>query len=437
MTILSAEKIQNVIRKIPFFAVFSLIVTISFLPTVLHQKYHIFIHLLLILLLGLTLFIKKRRLLAKEDVPLFLFIGCTAVNIFFAPDFFIALKAYLNLIIPLLSIYYFITVGMDFNKEVSNIGKTFCVVSIIIGAVGIVEYLFGMNIIYQYLLPDEMFNHYIGRFGRPLSTQGNPAVLGTYMVAALSFHLGMWATQKEGWRRVGQAGVFMCITIIFLTFSRGVFLSVFAFFCFYWLLRRNFIPLIIFFLSIVLLITLCSFLPGNCSRYGVAGFLENSRMGLFSDYRIERCVMTGRMLRDNPVAGVGLNHFRIRFNDYYKGEVNYPFEFMIADNMYLTIAAETGVAGFLSFSILIFSVLKKARKTVLVLPQSSPERITLIALLSGFLGILVNMSAYELFYWPNQYALFCIMLACIEGFNLSIQHKRGSDGCISHNSMKI
>ncbi len=86
---------------------------------------------------------------------------------------------------------------------------------------------------------------------------------------------------------------------------------------------------------------------------------------------------------------------------------------MIADNMYLTLLAETGIVGFAGFLLFIFALIKKAWRKIRTLDYKSLERQQLVIVLSAIIGLLVNMGAYELFYWPNQYLYFCILIGCI------------------------
>jgi hypothetical protein len=92
--------------------------------------------------------------------------------------------------------------------------------------------------------------------------------------------------------------------------------------------------------------------------------------------------------------------------------------------MYLTLAAETGMLGFFGFFIFIYAVFRQASQAAIAFASAAKERLTLITLVAGLIGILVNMGAYELFYWPNQYILFCILIACIVGFSWSAKTKQ-------------
>jgi O-antigen ligase len=121
--------------------------------------------------------------------------------------------------------------------------------------------------------------------------------------------------------------------------------------------------------------------------------------------------MTARIIKENPLFGIGFNHFRIRFNEYCneKEKGNVPYEYMIPDNMYLTFLAETGIVGTAGFLIFIFLLFKQAIKAFKRLGDGS-QRQFLLVVITALVGLLVNMAAYELFYWYNPYMLFC--LAC-------------------------
>jgi len=140
------------------------------------------------------------------------------------------------------------------------------------------------------------------------------------------------------------------------------------------------------------------------------------RINLTAKVLICRINMTLKMLKDHPFFGIGLNHFRIRFNEYYDKATNTPeiYDFMIPDNMYLTFLAETGIVGTLAFLIFIFSLLKRGLKQFSELRDENKKR-SLIILISALIGILVNMGAYDLFYWNNPYAFFCLVCGFIQG----------------------
>lgn len=79
---------------------------------------------------------------------------------------------------------------------------------------------------------------------------------------------------------------------------------------------------------------------------------------------------------------------------------------MIADNMYLTILAETGIIGFLGFCIFIFLLLRRGWMKFNKLSDNPGRKWLPMVGLMAFIGLLINMAGYELFYWINQYMFF-------------------------------
>jgi O-antigen ligase len=86
---------------------------------------------------------------------------------------------------------------------------------------------------------------------------------------------------------------------------------------------------------------------------------------------------------------------------------------MIADNMYLTILGETGIIGFFGFLIFIPFLLRKTWRQLWILEYDPKSKQQLLIILSAFIGLLVSMGGYELFYWPNQYMYFCILVGLL------------------------
>ena len=87
------------------------------------------------------------------------------------------------------------------------------------------------------------------------------------------------------------------------------------------------------------------------------------------------------------------------------------------DNMYLTLAAETGLVGLVTFFVFLGSMIAKGCRSFQGCRGNEVERVRLFYVGAGFLALLINAAAYELFYWPSQYMLFCIYVGLIEAFS--------------------
>ncbi|TAM43268.1 O-antigen ligase domain-containing protein [bacterium] len=308
---------------------------------------------------------------------------------------------------------------LAYGKNFDLLAKTICVCSILVSLGGILEFIFAYNPIYEHGMVNPFYKRYISSgIVRPMSTQFNPVVLGTYLLGSLPFNFILFKQNKSFFRFLGGLGAVLNIVIMILAFSRGVFLGLIMMITFYLLIQKKYRSLIIFFIALLLFVLLNSFLPYPFNRFGYGQLIAENR-GILSGYRFTRWGMTWHIIRDHPLVGLGFQHFRIRFYEFFPFKFSVPHEFMIADNMYLTILAETGVIGFAGFLLFVFSLLIKGFKRLKKLQAMPADKLRLILILSAFLGLLVNAGAYEIFYWLNPYIFFCIIVGLIRAFTMA------------------
>lgn len=395
-----------------------LFVWISLFPQQpLQEKFHIAKTIFLALAFIFTLIKKPRSIFKQSDFPLWLFLMSIFINVLFAQERNIALKTYLDLAIPMFLIYYLISESVTNTSRLILLATVICIASGLVALLGIFESLFAFNPIYKHFTVNPYYERYITGFVRPMSTQVNPAALGTYLLASLPFNFLLFKQNRFCLKLLGSVGLVLTITVIILVFSRGVFLGLITMVVFYFYLTKRIHRLGIFFIILSGFILVCNFLPFPINKLGTKSFIT---AGIVSTYRFDRYIMTQRILKGHPMVGLGFQNFRTRFYEYYprKGEV--PYEFRIPDNMYLVILSETGAIGFLGFFIFIFSLFKKAHSKLKILNDVTEEKQPLLLILSAFVGLLVSMVGYELFYWPNQYACFCILVGLIEAYHRNI-----------------
>lgn len=396
-------------------AIISLFLFISFAPLPFHQQYYIAVRVFLAAGF-LAVFIRKRSSIFRQgDLSLWFFLAAIGINVFFAQQKDIALRTYLDLAIPMFCIYYLTQEGLVFESQFKIFAKIVSVSSILVCILAVFESIFAFNPIYEYWLDNYFYKRYIISFVRPVSTQFNPAVLGSYLLACLPFNFFLLVRERRIFRVLSGLGVVLNIVIIILTFSRGVFLGFVAMVMFYLFVRKRYVMAVIFLAFIVIFSAVSFYLPSPFNRLGAQRMLTAGD-GMFSDYRFTRCLMTRDMLEDFPLTGLGFQHFRIRFREYYPFKHNVLYEFMIADNMYLTILAETGAIGFLGFFMFLVYLLAGGWRRLKLLKDLPQRRFQLLIVLSAFVGLLVNMGAYDLFYWPNQYTFFCILAGLLGVF---------------------
>jgi O-antigen ligase len=365
-----------------------------------------------------------KYLFSFRDWPLWLFLICLLAGTISAIDKNIALNTYFHLIIIFFLVFY-IGKGLFYYAEDRNLlSLVICICSGLVAFIGILELYFSKNIIYEKILVNPFYERYIIVNPRPMSTQLNPAVLGSYLLGCLPFSFIFFKKSNLYLRLLGILTSLLCVIVIILTFSRGVFLGLLALLLFYlWKTYKKRL-IFVFVVCLVTLMAICSFSSNpNYYRFGFKRMISGSYDSVISEYRLTRLKMTFRILEDYPLFGIGFNHFRLRFNEYCeKKDMREVYEFMIPDNMYLTFLAETGIVGTFSFLLFIVMLLKRGLKQLRKLEDEHKKQMLLIAI-SALIGLLVNMGAYELFYWNNPFMLFCLICGFIRGLAGSNQLK--------------
>jgi O-antigen ligase len=405
-----------VLGRINIFSIIVLFAWISFFPEPIQEKYR-FYSLCFISLAFLINFSKKRiYLFRSSDWPLWIFLLSISINVFFAQQRNTAFNTYLDLAIPLFCIFYLMKDDLFCGKNFNLLLKAICICSILVSLGGILESIFAYNPIYEHYIKNPFYERYISGVVRPMSTQFNPVVLGSYLLGCLPFNFILFKQSRRFFKLLGGLGIVLSIVVIILVFSRGVFLGLLTLIITYLLIQKKYRTLFIFFIALILFISLCSYLPYPVNRFGKSQLITENR-GILSDYRFSRCATAWNIIRDHPFVGIGFQHFRIRFYEYYTSKSVVLNEFMIADNMYLTILAETGITGFAAFLIFISSLFLKGYKKLIKFKQDSRSRQQLALVLSVFLGLLVNAGAYEIFYWQNPYMFFCIIAGLIKAYD--------------------
>jgi len=385
---------------------------VSLFPAPVVQRYYSMTLYCLSLLFFILILIRKNKLFIPGDIPLWVFIAVIGLNVFFAKHKNIAFKTYIEILIPIVTIYYIARVGIVNSENFFLLVKTACALSVIVALIGVFESIFAFNPIYEYWIENPFYRRYISSFVRPMSTQLHPPILGSYLLAALPFNCVLVKYNKPLWNFLGMAGIVLCVTVLILTFSRGVFLGFMSALFFYIAIRRNYKLLIASVAFFIIALLFFEYLPYPLSRFGIIRIITGD-CGILTEYRFIRCLMSWHMAMDNIFTGLGLGHFRIMFSLCYPLKGYVPCEFMIADNMYLTLLAETGFFGIIGFIMLISSLISKAIIRVKKSCLSFIDKRSSILILSGFIGLLVNMGGYEMFYWPNIYIIFCIYVGVI------------------------
>ena len=339
---------------------------ISFFPQPIQGEYEVYVRIGLAVFLLILVLDKRgiKDIVSVKDWPLWLFIICLLAGIVSATDKSVAFRTYIYLAITFLFLFYIGKGIFSCDRDRKLISVTICICSSLVALGGILECFFAFNPIYEYFIENLFYIRYITGFVRPMSTQLNPAPLATYLLFALPFAIHIFKKKGSLKRFLGFVAIVLNITCLLLTFCRSSFLGLLAMLFFYQLVSKRYKALFIALLLISIFSMGAYFLPYPFNRISPRGiFIDGT--GILSQYRLDRMAITWEMFKDKPFLGVGLNNFRILFDKFYlsKPIIQFiPYEIKIADNMYLTLIAETGIIGFTGFIIFIFSLFRKGMR---------------------------------------------------------------------------
>ena len=387
---------------------------ISFFPQPLHDRYAFHARLFYGIFFVLLVLNREYRdgLFSLKDWPLWLFIVSLFSGTANAIDKTVAFKTYWYLAITCFFIFYIGKALFAYENNRNIICEIICVCGCLVVFVGIPELYFGRNIIYEKFVQNYFYRRYAGF--RMMSTLSNPTVMGTYMLGCLPFALYLCKGKTIYLKILGKFSIFLFVFAIILTFSRSVLFGLIVLLLFYLWNRKN---IRLLFFSIIFLTSFLFF--NSCQknlcfqRLGFKGMVSGAYGSAVSQYRFDRLNMAVKMFKSYPLFGIGLNHFRIRFNEFRsKASDEITAEFMIPDNMYLTFLSETGLIGSLGLLVFIFSIFNRGLNQFKKINDNNKKQRAL-AILSALAGFLIVMCGYELFYWDSPYLFFCLICGFI------------------------
>jgi O-antigen ligase len=268
---------------------------------------------------------------------------------------------------------------------------------VLVSVYGVAQYVLGVTGSSAWL-DSNMFSSITTRV---YSTLQNPNVLAEYLLLVIPFSAAGIFTGKTKLRRALYLCAFalLCLCML-LTFSRGGWLGLlFAGAVFLVLLDRRSIWL--FFIA---LIALYFVLPDAViARFTSIGNMTDGS----TSYRVAIWLGTLSMLKDHWLCGVGPG--TAAFNAVYP---SYSYESIVAPhahNLYLQLLCDCGIIGLLAFLAVVF-LFFRFTCTALTRQTDRPQRLGLIASISGMCGFLVQSMTDYSFYNYRVMFLFWVYL---------------------------
>lgn len=334
---------------------------------------------------------RRRPLRTPYDIPILLLLLAGAISVFVAKDHRGALGLYRAFFVEPIALFY---VGADIWRRTEDFKA-------VLVALAVGSSLFALLNIAVFIRAALAHAVHIGAAPNALYMDANYVAMYLDPIVALATGVLLFGGSVR-WRLLGAAWLLIAGTAIMLTFSKGSYLALAAIAMVVVIsVPRWRVPLLA---GLILAALALSRIPLIATRLEEAYGSIMGRAEIFS--------ATFRILRDNPIFGVGLGGFSYQF----RGAIPevYPHD------IWLTFWVELGLLGVLTFGFILFSLIWR---TFRALPRTSGfDR----AVLWGILAALVAWTVHGFVdspYWKNDMsAEFWIMAA------LAVAVIRATDG---------
>jgi len=424
------EKILRIIL-VSFIVLF--IAWVSFFDQSLQLRYKNITLISLCLFFSLAFLYRKGIRFSEADIALFIYLFAVSLSVIFSEQRSVALEWYRIYILPIPLIYLiFRNIGRSF---ILPIAKGIFIASTIVALFGILEIIFHKNIIYESWIENAYYDRFnIYQIRGITSTLMHPTIFGSYLLGCLPFAFFL-IPETKGYRR---GLIILCILImltgVILSCSRGNLAALAGLsICYLFLIKKRRYIKYILICPIVLVIAITTFDQNYRDYKNSQGIIMIQEMFYFNRYsltslvhpiwflrKVDRSRRTFAILKEYPLLGAGLNHFRLIFDRYNSPEqkerkkrrVGRGPEFKVPDNMYLSILAETGGVGFLSFMLFLLLLFKRGLRRLKGI-KDNKEKHFLICCMSGVIALLISMNTYDLLYWINPFLLFWFLIGLI------------------------
>jgi len=299
------------------------------------------------------------------------------------------------------------------------------VVGIILGTLSIIQFTLGTygNSYGGYALAalDNISGSASGyRLGGPV---GDPNYYAQMMLVLVPIALDrLWNEKKGLLRFLAGWALGVCAFTVILTYSRGGFISMVVIVA-AWLIiyhrgqLRYLLPVAVVGLLLINVLpaqftdrigTLTQLLPGGSST--TAGVAQD----LSLRGRTSEMLVALQMFADHPILGVGLGNYPLLYQKYARQfGLEFRSEVRQAHDLYLEVAAETGLLGFFSFAVLLWGIFSSIWKAQQLLAKKGLTSLSnmIVAFAFGLLGFLISALFIHAVYFRNFWVLAGLALA--------------------------
>lgn len=376
----------------------------------------------LFLVLFIQGFINKEvrlRIFNRSELPLLIFLLTMSAGLLFAYKSPIDYKSFLLFILPAPITYFFAKVNFQKN-DFEGTAKIIYTMAFLVVVCGLTEFVAKQSLVKEFSQKSMYYLVFLGN--RMMSFHQHPTPLGTYLAAIFPLSLilikrNLRFSLKLLW------SIFSLVIFagIILTFSRGVFLGLLIESCIILVLlagQKHRKAVLISILLGVLIIAAAALLQNGGLDYFSRLSPEGLTYSRAYSNKIERLIAVINIIKEHPLFGLGFGNFRVFFDKYLPQLANIcNYDGKVADCMYLTLLAETGIIGAAGFIIFLYSVFKKSVFSIKS-ACSSRNRLLVVCFLTGFVGISASFLTYDGLYWASPGYLFWAYAGVLSSLSL-------------------
>lgn len=335
---------------------------------------------------GTLLWVGKMILLRRMDLMrtpfdklIVLLVILSAASILGSPDPGFSAYNYSHLMGRYILIYYLVIHNIHSPEQVKRLVLVILGSAAVVTAYGFYQYEWGTTVSAGEWVDDEQFPDL--KF-RVFSTLENPNLLAGFLVTMMSLAAGIGCTAEEWGKRLLWSGLVVLFGFcLALTYCRGAWISLLATVVVYGVLYNRKIFWLLLFIPVLAFAAHDVFLERLVSILNPTDTSSTLRFALWES--------TLAMIRDHPLFGIGWGAYWLVYPQYDFFINDASTKIVHAHNMYLNIAAEIGIPGFLAFLAILYGHVRKA----LVVYYSTADRWTagiMMGFLSAIAGLLVS-----------------------------------------------
>lgn len=307
-------------------------------------------------------------------------------------------------------IFYMVSHGIKEQEEFRRILRFWCYGCAMVSVLGILQFVLLVKSGLQFLGYDHGFLSVALRIN---STIPHANSLSGYLVIFIPIMLAFIYETKKDKRIFWTLLTGFTVSALIFTYTRaGWFASVASIFLLVYLLKDKRLLTVL----AVCLAVFCLAFPNVITR--TASLLSLSS-DLGSLQRIQLWEAALLMWRDNPLTGVGVGNYFHLLMDYvnHYPYLNQIFEPIEPHNSFIKVLVETGVPGFILFTVLIVTLLRKALQ-LHSFYLNKPQNTVVSGIISGGLAFLLQSNTNSLFHEQRVAVAFWIMAGLLYAFSV-------------------